>query len=252
MLSDQVVLVSGAGGRLGSEIAKDIISHGGKVGLFDVSESSLQAVTRTLPERSYVAFVGDITATADVDCALDTISDALGALDGAVHAAYPRSSGWGTRFEHLVPEHLYEDLNRQLGGAILFSQRVLEFFRRQRRGSLVHLSSIQGLGAPRFEQYESTDMTSPAEYTAVKHGIIGLTKYLAKYYSGMGIRVNCVSPGGIRDEQPESFQARYRESCTSKGLLDSSDISGAVSFLLSPSAASITGHNLVIDDGWSL
>lgn len=252
MLSDQVVLVSGAGGRLGSEIARDVISYGGKVGLFDVSESSLQAVTRTLPERSYVAVVGEITATGDVDRALDTITDSLGALDGAVHAAYPRSSGWGARFEHLVPEHLYEDLNGQLGGAILFSQRVLEFFRRQRRGSLVHLSSIQGLGAPRFEQYESTDMTSPAEYTAVKHGIIGLTKYLAKYYSGMGIRVNCVSPGGIRDGQPESFQASYRESCNSKGLLDSSDISGAVSFLMSPLAACITGHNLVVDDGWSL
>ena len=57
-------------------------------------------------------------------------------------------------------------------------------------------------------------MTSPLEYSAIKAGVISLTKWLARYYSGYSIRVNCVSPGGILAGQPETFLKRYRESCT--------------------------------------
>jgi len=95
-------------------------------------------------------------------------------------------------------------------------------------------------------------MTSPIEYTAIKTGIISITRYLAKYYKGCGIRVNCVSPGGIVAGQPDSFLARYRESCNSKGMLDPEDVVGAILFLLSDHSLYVTGQNLVVDDGWSL
>ena len=95
-------------------------------------------------------------------------------------------------------------------------------------------------------------MTSPVEYTTVKRGIIGLTKYLAKYLSVTNIRVNCISPGGVRDGQPELFQNRYDADCTSKGLLDPEDVAGPLLFLLSENAKYVNGQNIVVDDGWSL
>jgi NAD(P)-dependent dehydrogenase (short-subunit alcohol dehydrogenase family) len=109
-----------------------------------------------------------------------------------------------------------------------------------------------GVVAPKFENYEGTSMTSPIEYTAVKSGIISLTSWLAKYYKNKNIMVNCVSPGGILDQQPQSFLDKYCNSCTSKGMLDPTDVAGTVLFLLSKQAKYINGQNIVVDDGWSL
>ena len=95
-------------------------------------------------------------------------------------------------------------------------------------------------------------MTSPIEYSVIKAGIISLTKYLSKYFRKKNIRVNCVSPGGIEDNQHSKFKKRYRESCNSKGLLNSKDVVSAIKFLISSDSKYINGHNLIVDDGWSL
>jgi len=95
-------------------------------------------------------------------------------------------------------------------------------------------------------------MTSPIEYSAVKSGMITMTRWLAKYYKNKNIRVNCVSPGGILDQQQQSFLKKYRESCTSKGMLAPTDVVGAILFLLSDQSKYINGQNIVVDDGWSL
>ena len=95
-------------------------------------------------------------------------------------------------------------------------------------------------------------MTSPVEYAAIKAGIISITRWLAKYYANKEIRVNCVSPGGIIDDQPSVFLERYRLSCTNIGMLSSDQVAAAIIFLLSPQSAPINGQNIVVDDGWSL
>ena len=71
--------------------------------------------------------------------------------------------------------------------------------------NLVLISSIQGIQAPKFEHYKNLNMNSPIEYSAIKSGIISITKYLSKYYRNKNIRINCVSPGGIKDNQPRLF-----------------------------------------------
>ena len=95
-------------------------------------------------------------------------------------------------------------------------------------------------------------MYSSLEYSVAKSGIISMTSWLAKHYKNKNIRVNCVSPGGILDQQPESFLEKYRNSCTSKGMFDPTDVAGTVLFLLSNQSKYINGQNIVIDDGWSL
>jgi NAD(P)-dependent dehydrogenase (short-subunit alcohol dehydrogenase family) len=95
-------------------------------------------------------------------------------------------------------------------------------------------------------------MVSPIEYSAIKSGIISITKYLAKYCKGENIRVNCVSPGGILDNQPEVFLEKYNATCSSKGMLDAQDISGTFIYLLSDASKYLNGQTIVVDDGWSL
>ena len=126
------------------------------------------------------------------------------------------------------------------------------FFKNQGYGNLIHLSSIQGSSSPKFNHYEGTNMISPIEYSAMKAGIISLTKYLAKLYKKDNIRVNCISPGGIIDSQPVKFKNNYKKDCGSKGLLDADDLVGAMLYLISDDSKYMNGQNIIIDDGWSL
>jgi len=95
-------------------------------------------------------------------------------------------------------------------------------------------------------------MTMPVEYAAIKSALIHLTKYMAKYYAGNNIRVNCVSLGGLWDNQPDSFRNGYRKHCLNKGMLEPTDIVGTIIFLLSDQARYINGQNIIVDDGFVL
>lgn len=252
MLSNKVVLITGAAGRLGVALTDAVLASNGKVVVVDSNCDRLKELNSRIAQDRSLSIVANISCPCEIDRCIETAVKTFGGIDGAVHAAYPKSAGWGTRFEEVKKINLDEDLSRNLGGAILFSQRILNFFKNQGHGNLIHISSIMGVVSPRFENYAGTTMVSPIEYTAIKAALIAATKYLAKYYKGNKIRVNCISPGGILDQQPESFLEKYRISCNDKGMLDAKDLVDTVLFLLSEKSRYITGQNIIIDDGWSL
>ena len=254
-LSQKRVLIVGAAGRIGSATAVAALKAGGSVILSDISEKKLIGLRdrlRTEFDGSVDAFVADTTDLASIDLLIDSTTNSCGPITSAVYSAYPQSEGWGTPFEKLTQKYLNEDLANQLGSAILFSQKILCHFERNGGGDLVHISSIQGISAPKFEHYEGTEMSSPVEYAAIKAGVISITRWLAKYYSGKSIRVNCVSPGGIMAGQPNVFIERYRSDCTNFGMLSGRQVGETIAFLLSEQAEAINGQNIVLDDGWSL
>tara|TARA_B100000212_G_scaffold342504_1_gene330062 strand:+ start:361 stop:1125 length:765 start_codon:yes stop_codon:yes gene_type:complete len=252
----KTILITGAGGRIGSAAAKALFNEGSNVILCDISKKNLSKIYEELNSIDASRCNYHLADTTDPESIKNLISfqslKYTEKIDGAIHAAYPTSSGWGDSIENLDPENLYEDLKKQLGGAIIFSKIIMEYFIQKGSGNLIHISSIQGINAPKFEHYENTKMTSPIEYSAIKSGIISITKWLAKYYKNKNIRVNCISPGGILDNQNENFINKYRDSCCNKGLLNADEIASVIVFLLSENAYSINGQNIIIDDGWSL
>jgi len=252
ILKNMVVAISGAAGRLGSCFAKEIVSHGGKVILADISKDKCENLLRELGNENADIFIGDITEAQIVDGIIEHGKNKFGKIDAAVHSAYPVSKQWGKTFEDLEPANLKEDLFMQLGSAIIFSQRMIRHFLDNGQGNLIHISSIQSVSAPKFEHYKGTDIVSPIEYSAIKSGINMVTRYLAKYYKGKNIRVNSISPGGIFNNQNQIFVEKYREDCLTKGLLDPLDISGTLIYLLSDYSKYVNGQNIVVDDGWSL
>jgi len=252
MLDNLVVAISGGAGRIGSAFSRAVVDKGGKVLLGDVSKQKGNKLIQELGEDKAFLYLSDLTLPDNVDQFIEKGVKQFGKVHAAVHCAYPTSAQWGTRFEDLQSEDLAEDLFRQLGGAILFSQRFIHHFREQGHGNLIHVSSIQGIAAPKFKHYEGTAMISPIEYSAIKSGIIAITRYLAKYCKSENIRVNCISPGGICANQPESFLEKYQKDCFSKGMLDPEDTTGALIFLLSDQSKYVNGQNIIVDDGWSV
>ena len=138
----------------------------------------------------------------------------------------------------------------QLGGSLVLAH-ALSHFVQNGGGHLILVSSIQGISAPKFDHYVGTDGFTDW-YSAVKAGLINSVRWLAKYYANQNIRVNCISPGGILDQQPESFLKRYRDSCTNFGMLSPQQVAQPIAFLLSSCSSAINGQNIVVDDGWSL
>ncbi len=248
----KTIIITGGAGRIGSALAADLVKQGDKVLLGDINKSKLLKIKKKLNSKNIEIFQGDLTTKNNIDKFIKFGVRKFKNIDAAVHCSYPTSKKWGARLEDLEEIHLKNDLQNQLGGSIIFSQRIMKYFLKQKKGNLILISSIQGIQAPKFNHYKNLNMTSPIEYSAIKSGIISITKYLSKYYKNKNIRINCVSPGGIKDNQPKLFTKRYRQSCNSKGLLDGEDISKLILFLLSDKSKYITGQNLVIDDGWSL
>jgi len=252
MLNNLIVAVSGGAGRLGSIFSKAVVENGGKVIIGDINSEGGRQLVSELGDNVSLFFEGNLTEPNNIDLMIRKGMEKFGKIDTAVHCAYPVSEQWGTRFEDLKPASIEKDLFNQLGGAILFSQRMIRYFRQQGHGNLLHISSVQGVASPKFDHYEGTDMVSPIEYSAIKAGVISITRYLAKYCKNQNIRVNCISPGGILDKQPESFLKKYRSSCQSKGMLDASDLTGTLIYLLSDQSKFVNGQNIIVDDGWGL
>ena len=248
----KTVLITGGAGRMGSDLASNLLKKGFNVIIGDLDKSKLLKIKKKLKSKKLLIYSSNLSKKKNIDKLISFGLKKFKKIDSAVHCSYPRSKKWGKKFEELEDKYLNQDLQNQLGGTIIFSQRITKLFLKQKFGNLILISSIQGTQSPKFEHYKNLKMTSPIEYSAIKSGIISITKYLSKYYKNKNIRVNCVSPGGIEDKQSKIFKKRYRSSCNSKGLLSESDVTNLISFLLSDDSKYINGQNLIIDDGWSL
>jgi NAD(P)-dependent dehydrogenase (short-subunit alcohol dehydrogenase family) len=140
----------------------------------------------------------------------------------------------------------------QLNSYFVCCQKVLKVMAQQNSGTIVNIASIYGVVGNDFTLYEEFGGTSPAAYSAIKGGLINFTRYLASYYGHKGIRVNCLSPGGIFDDQHPSFIARYEAKVPMRRLGRPDDIAPVASFLLSNEAKYLTGQNIIVDGGWTI
>jgi NAD(P)-dependent dehydrogenase (short-subunit alcohol dehydrogenase family) len=243
MAEGKVVVVIGAGGLLGRDFVRGIAEHGGHPVLADIAE----------PQTSdHLTISVDINSKPSVMALINTVHARFGRIDAVVNSAYPRNAQFGRKFFDVTHEDFCENISLNLGGMFLVCQKMAEYFQQQGYGNIINIASIYGVTAPKFEIYENTEMTMPVEYAAIKSAVIHLTKYMAKYLKGSHIRVNSLSPGGILDKQPEAFLAAYQKLCTGKGMLDPAEITNALLFLISDTSLYINGHNLIVDDGFSV
>lgn len=241
-LKDKVIVVTGGNGLLGKQMVSTFRNHGALVVAADIY----------FEEQSVDDLIMDITDENSVNEGIAAIVKKYNRIDGWVNNAYPRTKDWGNKFEKIALESWRKNVDMHLNGYFLCCQVVLEQMKIQGFGSLINMSSIYGLVGPTFSVYEGTEMTMPAAYSAIKGGLNNFTRYLASYYGAYQIRVNTVSPGGIFDKQPESFVNNYNKKVPMKRMGSPEDIVSAVFFLLTNDSSYITGHNLVVDGGWSI
>ncbi|MBE8722051.1 SDR family oxidoreductase [Sphingobacterium pedocola] len=241
-LKDKVIIITGGAGLIGRHIVTYSKQEGAITISVDITgEHDLQGGN----------YLCDLTDEFQVLKLVQDVLSHYGRIDGLVNNAYPRTTDWGAKFEDVPYESWQKNMDMQLNAVFLLSQKVLEIMKKQRSGSIVNIGSIYGVVGNDFTIYEGYGGTSPAAYAAIKGGLINLTRYLASYFGKDGIRVNCVSPGGIIDKQHPSFIERYVHKSPLKRMGKAEEIAPAVIFLLSEEASFVTGHNLMVDGGWT-
>ena len=256
-LKNKVVVVTGGAGLIGKDFVKAVVENGGTAIIADLNKISGNKVKDEISTElatDKVEFIKvDITSKESIQGMVEAILNKHQSIDALVNNAYPRNRNYGRKFEDVSYEDFCENVNLHLGGYFLMSREISSVMVKQKRGVIVNIASIYGFMAPRFELYENAGFTSPVEYSAIKGALLSLTKYLASYLGKHDIRVNAISPGGVYNNQAESFVAQYaKKTIIGNRMAESDDLTGALVFLLSDASRYVTGQNIVVDGGWSI
>ncbi len=237
----RVAVVTGASGLLGREVCAALRAAGADVWTADMA----------VGEDASRSLVMDITSEASIAEALDRVVAESGCLDILVNCAYPRTSDWGAKLETELYDSWLKNLDMHLGGYFATSRAAAMRMSQTGGGSVINFASIYGVIGPSYEVYDGTEMTMPSAYSAIKGGVIGVTRLLATYFGPSNVRCNCVSPGGVDDRWPDEFRRRYDELTPLRRMAKPRDIVGAVVFLASDAGSYVTGQNIIVDGGWT-
>ena len=159
--------------------------------------------------------------------------------------------GWSVPFERQTVEAWDAAMRVNVTSAFVMVQEAQKALAASGHGSVVFVASTYGVVAPDFRLYEGTAMANPAAYGASKGGVLQLMRYFATLLAPR-VRVNAISPGGVWRNQPEAFHQRYVSRTPLARMATEEDLKGAVAYLASDLSAYVTGHNVVVDGGWTV
>ena len=257
-LTGRSALVTGAAGHIGGVISAALLELGASVVLLDQDPAACQAASKALGglyRGRALPLPCDLSDEAATRAAVRAAVRQAGGLDILIHcAAYmgnTRMAGWGVPFERQTVEAWDAALRVNVTSAFVLVQEARAALAASGRGSVILFGSIYGMVGPDFRLYEGTPMANPAGYGASKGGLLQLTRCLATELAP-NIRVNMISPGGVRRGQPEAFHRRYVERTPLRRMAVEEDVKGAVAYLASDLSSYVTGHNLVVDGGWTI
>ncbi len=257
-LAGRKALISGGAGHIGRATAETLVELGAEVLLLDRNHSQAQETVDALHlRRSGCAQLVDcdfLAPEAQVRADIRRAVALIGGVDILIHAAAfvatTDRSGWSVSFEHQSVGALEAALRTNVTAAFVLVQECAPFLARSGHGSVLLISSIYGLVGPQMGLYEGTKMANPVGYGATKGGLNQLGRYLATILAP-AIRVNVLSPGGVWRNQPEVFHDRYVSRTPLGRMATEEDLKGAIAYLSSDLSAYVTGHNLVVDGGWT-
>jgi len=256
-LRGQVAMVTGGARHLGYDAACILAAAGANLVITsrttDAAQTSAEKLRATYGIDA-LALQLDQTAFANVESVITKATSWKGKVDILVNNAGGGSGKSPSRLFERAPEDIDALLQTNLNGLIYCCRQVGKVMSEQQSGKIINIASIAGFVGRDRKMYDRSDMLGqPVEYAAAKAGVIGLTKDLAAYLAPMGIHVNAISPGGFDRDLPDSFVRDYSERTAMNRMgRDGTDLKGAVLFLATSASDYVTGHNLVVDGGFSI
>lgn len=251
-LKDKLVWVVGGAGYLGQAVVTLLNSIGARVLCIDMEDRAADFVSHLKLSNRVAAASFNINDTDFVAPFIKEQVGLCGSPDGLVNLAFGSTA---KKLEALSGEDFDKVNHTALTATFVFAREVANYMIAKGGGSMVLFSSMYGMVSPNDEVYEAPMNKNPLEYGVGKAGIIQMTRYLAVHWAKQYVRVNCISPGpfpnpAVQQSHPD-FIARLAKKSPMGRIGVSDEIAGPVAFLLSDASSYITGHNLVVDGGWT-
>jgi NAD(P)-dependent dehydrogenase (short-subunit alcohol dehydrogenase family) len=258
-LDGKVVVLTGAAGIIGTEVVGAFLEAGARVFALDRDAALLDGKLGPQHEM-LLTCTADVSSRASLEAAFGKLEAAWGLPNVLINNAATKSENFFEPFETFPLEDWNEVMAVNLTGAMLSAQvfggpmaaRGME----GGGASIINTLSIYGIVAPDQRIYEGSQylgraINTPAIYSASKAGLWGLTKYLATYWGHCGVRVNAVTPGGVFSGQNDNFVENYSRRAPLGRMASADDMAHAMRYLASDASKYVTGHNLVVDGGWT-
>lgn len=265
-LTGKVVVLTGGAGLLGRQFTRAFLEVGARVIIVDLGEEPATAAAAAACKetgRDALGLGADISNKTDVERLFHQIEAQVGRVDVLVNNAAidPKFdadlAGRQTNtFEDYPLELWQQSLDVNLTGTFLCCQAAGKMMLQQGGGVIVNISSTYGVVAPdqRLYQRDGEEVQSlfkPASYAVTKAAVAHLTRYLAAYWAGKGIRVNTLTPHGIANRHEQEFVRRFADRSPLGRMATQDEMNAALLFLASNASSYMTGANLVVDGGWS-
>ncbi|MCK1332018.1 MULTISPECIES: SDR family oxidoreductase [unclassified Bradyrhizobium] len=269
-LTGRTALVTGAGGLLGKQHVAALSEAGARVVVTDVgltqAEAAITALKPVAASADLIALAIDVTSLDSVRAANEQLAGRGITVDilvnnAAIDPKVTSSPGvmHSSRFEAFPAPQWQTEIAVGLTGAMLCAQVFGGDMAKHGRGVILNIASDLGVIAPDQRLYRQPHVTreeeqpvKPVTYSVIKHGLIGLTKYLATYWADHGVRVNAISPGGVFNNQEPAFVERLTRLIPMGRMAEVDEYRAAVQFLCSDASSYMTGQNLVMDGGRSV
>lgn len=254
-LDGQVAVVVGGAGRIGRALSRALAEAGADLGILDLDGLAAATLARALTAatgRRVMALAADVSRPGDLDEAVAGVTAELGPPRMLVNSAQFRGSGfYSSEVADYPLEAWRKVLDVNLTGVHLACQAFGRSMAQHGGGRIVNIASTYGLVSPDPRIYGSSGVNSPAAYAASKAAVINLTRYLAVHWRDKNIRVNCLVPGGVFDNQSPEFVQNYCARTPLGRMATPEDYQGAVLFMLSDASAYMTGAVVTVDGGWT-
>ena len=257
-LEKKNIIVAGGAGQIGFAMVKILADAGANIFIADVDcEMANQKIKKDLLLKDKVSVLKlDVTKMKSIDLFDKKLGNIK--IHGLVNSFHFKgntrkldtTSNFFADFEN-YPEDAWDlvhDVN--LKGSFLLSKKLLPKMKNC-NASIVNISSTYGIVSANKSIYGDSGINSPVAYATSKAALINLTRYMSTHLVDFGIRVNCLSPGGVFNNQAKDFLKKYCEKTPLKRMANAEDYQGAILFLLSKASSYMTGANLVVDGGWT-
>ncbi|MEO6915750.1 MAG: SDR family oxidoreductase [Chitinophagaceae bacterium] len=249
-LKDRVILVTGGAGNYGRCIAEGLAEADATVIIASRNIDHLKKLaeefqTRHLDVHPMQVDQGDHASVMQLK---KQILQEFGKLDGFVNNAVSRPM----KNYHAPIEQFAESMQVNATGMMDILREMADIILENKNGgSIINISSMMGMFGPDVSNYEGTEMNKdlPPDYFFHNAGLINLTRFMAKQFAGKNLRVNCISPGGLLNNQPPRFLENYTKKVPLRRMANNDDIKGLVVLLSSKAGEYINGENILMDGG---
>ena len=254
-LDGKTVVLTGAAGIIGTQVVLALVEAGARVCAIDRNTALLKQ--KLGPEHgSLLHCAADVSNRESLLKARKKLESKWGVADALLNNAATKSPNFFEPFETFALQEWNDVLAVNLTGAMLACQVFGSPMAERGSGSIVNTLSIYGIVGPDQRIYEGSmylgrPINTPAIYGASKAGLWGLTRYLATYWGHRNVRVNAVTPGGVSSGQNDVFMQHYSSHVPLGRMAEAGDVANAMRYLASDASKYVTGHNLVVDGGWT-